>query len=230
MSDIIIKTVGLKKVYEAGRIVAVDDIDVEIKRGEFFCVIGPSGSGKTTFLNLIGALDKPTKGEVILDEIELSKHKNLDSIRASFVGYIFQLHNLIPSLTALENVLVPTKAIKMNGRERLARARELLTLVGLGDRMNAIPSKLSGGERQRVSIARALVNNPKVLLADEPTGNLDSHTGLQIINLIMKIKHEKRLTLVMVTHNLKIAANADRVVEMKDGKFYPCKKEMLRMP
>jgi ABC-type lipoprotein export system ATPase subunit len=229
MSETIIKTVGLRKVYEAGKIVAVDDIDIEIKRGEFFCVIGPSGSGKTTFLNLIGGLDRPTKGEVILDGIELSRHRNLDSVRASFVGYIFQLHNLIPSLTALENVLVPMKAVKMVGKERLARARELLGLVGLGKRLNALPSKLSGGERQRVSIARALANNPKVLLADEPTGNLDSHTGLQIIDLIMKIKCERGLTLVMVTHNLKIAANADRVVEMRDGKFYPCNMEMLKV-
>jgi ABC-type lipoprotein export system ATPase subunit len=179
--------------------------------------MGPSGSGKSTFLNLVGALDVPTSGDVILNGRALSKERNLDAVRAREVGFIFQLHNLIPTLTSIENVEIPMMAVGTQRRARRQRAVELLEGVGLSHRLNSIATRLSGGERQRVSIARALANRPAVILADEPTGDVDSKTGDQIMACIQEARRQSGATLVVVTHNPDVARGADRTIHMKDG-------------
>ncbi len=214
-----VRTVELVKRYEGGEITALDGVSVEIARGEFFCIMGPSGSGKSTFLNLVGALDVPTSGEVFLDGRALSREPDLDRVRAREVGFIFQLHNLIPTLTSLENVEIPMLGLGVRRAERRRRAGELLESVGLGHRTGSVATKLSGGERQRVSIARALANRPGLILADEPTGDVDSRTGEQIMECIHAARRESGATLVVVTHNPDVARGADRTLHMKDGRF-----------
>jgi len=217
MSDATIRTVDLVKRYPGADITALAGVSVEVARGQFFCIMGPSGSGKSTFLNMIGALDTPTSGEVILNGRALSKEPNLDAVRAKEVGFIFQLHNLLPMLTSIENVEIPMMALGVPRRERRARAIELLGSVGLGHRLNSIATRLSGGERQRVSIARALANRPALILADEPTGDVDSKTGDQIMACIQAARKQSNATLVVVTHNPDVARGADRTLHMKDG-------------
>ncbi|MHC4605615.1 MAG: ABC transporter ATP-binding protein [Planctomycetota bacterium] len=214
-----IRTKDLIKHYEDGRIRALDGVTIEIPRGEFLCIMGPSGSGKSTFLNMVGALDHPTSGEVVLNGRALSNEPDLDRVRAQEVGFVFQLHNLMPTLTAVENVEIPMFAVGLPRRERRRRATGLLEKVGLAERLHSIATKLSGGERQRVAIARALANEPSVLLADEPTGDVDSATGAEIMQALLGARGETGATLVVVTHNPDIAADADRLVRMKDGKF-----------
>jgi ABC-type lipoprotein export system ATPase subunit len=179
--------------------------------------MGPSGSGKSTFLNLVGALDVPTSGEIYLNGRALSTEPNLDVVRAREVGFIFQLHNLIPTLTSVENVEIPMMAVGVSRGERKARAVDLLTQVGLSHRLNSVATRLSGGERQRVSIARALANRPGLILADEPTGDVDSKTGEQIMACIHEARRQSGATLVVVTHNPELARGADRTLQMKDG-------------
>jgi ABC-type lipoprotein export system ATPase subunit len=219
MSDATIRTVDLVKRYPGADITALAGVSVEVARGQFFCIMGPSGSGKSTFLNMIGALDTPTSGEVILNGRALSKEPNLDAVRAKEVGFIFQLHNLLPTLTSIENVEIPMMALGVPRRERRARAIELLGSVGLGHRLNSIATRLSGGERQRVSIARALANKPAVILGDEPTGDVDSKTGDQIMACIHEARRQSGATLVVVTHNPDVATGADRTLHMKDGRL-----------
>lgn len=219
MSDPIVRLVELRKHFEGGAIRAVDGVTFEIARGEFVAIVGPSGSGKTTLLNMIGALDHPTSGRVILNGTELTPHTNLDLIRAREIGFVFQLHNLIPTLTAVENVEIPMMALKVPRRNRKARAEELLRRVGVGHRLNSRAASLSGGERQRVAIARALANRPSILLGDEPTGSLDSKTGEEILRLLVELRREEGLTLIIVTHNPELAGAADRVLEIRDGKL-----------
>jgi putative ABC transport system ATP-binding protein len=219
MSDAAIRTVDLVKRYPGADITALAGVSVEVARGQFFCIMGPSGSGKSTFLNMIGALDTPTSGEVILNGRALSKEPNLDAVRAKEVGFIFQLHNLLPMLTSIENVEIPMMALGVPRRERRARAIELLGSVGLGHRLNSIATRLSGGERQRVSIARALSNRPAVILGDEPTGDVDSKTGEQIMACIHEARRQSGATLVVVTHNPDVAIGADRTLHMKDGRL-----------
>ena len=219
MSDAAIRTVDLVKRYPGADITALAGVSVEVARGQFFCIMGPSGSGKSTFLNMIGALDTPTSGEVILNGRALSKEPNLDAVRAKEVGFIFQLHNLLPTLTSIENVEIPMMALGVPRRERRARAIELLGSVGLGHRLNSIATRLSGGERQRVSIARALANQPAVILGDEPTGDVDSRTGEQIMACIHEARRQSGATLVVVTHNPDVATGADRTLHMKDGRL-----------
>ncbi len=215
MSDIVVKTVNISKYYPAEDVCALRSVSLEIAEGEFVAVTGPSGSGKTTLLNMIGALDRPTEGDIFINGIQLSKKRDLDHIRARYIGFVFQLSNLIPSLTALENVQIAM----INGGKSRERARELLKRVSLSDREKHVVTKLSGGERQRVALARALANNPKLILADEPTGNLDSKSGGEVINLLTALQREFNTTLVVVTHNMDIARLAGRVIEMKDGAF-----------
>jgi putative ABC transport system ATP-binding protein len=219
MSDAVIRTVDLVKHYEEGAITALAGVSIEIPRGEFACIMGPSGSGKSTFLNLVGALDHATSGEVFLNGRALSKEPDLDAVRAREVGFIFQLHNLIPTLTSIENVEIPMIGVGAPRAERRRRAEELLEAVGLGHRKRSIATRLSGGERQRVSIARALANRPSVILADEPTGDVDSKTGEQIMECIQEARRQSRATLVVVTHNPELAKGADRALHMKDGRF-----------
>jgi putative ABC transport system ATP-binding protein len=199
-----------------GEVKAVNDVSLEIEKGEFVSIMGPSGSGKTTLLTLIGALDYPTSGNITIEGEQLSHIEDLDTFRSLRVSFIFQFHNLISYLTALENVEIPMQGVKSR-TEKQKKARELLELVGLGERLYHNPSQLSGGERQRVAVARALVNDPPLVLADEPTGELDSKTTLEIIRLMKKINEEKNTTFIVVTHDPEVAKKADRIIFLRDG-------------
>jgi len=209
---------SLVKTFEEGRVKALDGVNLEVREGEFIAIMGPSGSGKTTFLNILGALDRPTSGIVMVDGTDLSKVKNLDEVRAKKIGFVFQLHNLLPVLTARENVEVPMFELGLSNKERVRRAEEFLRLVGLEERIDFVPTKLSGGERQRVAIARALANNPRIILADEPTGNLDSASGDEVVHLLQKLNKEGR-TIILVTHDEEIASHANVIYYMRDGKI-----------
>ena len=195
---------------------AIDSISLAIEKGEFVSIMGPSGSGKTTLLTLIGLLDRPTSGEIVIEGENLSEIKNEDAFRSKRVGFVFQFHNLIEYLTALENVELPLHGLMPKG-EQHKKAQDLLNLVGLKERMHHTPSQLSGGERQKVAVARALVNDPSLVLADEPTGELDSATGSEIIKLMTKINREKGTTFVMVTHDPEMAKKTDKIIFLRDG-------------
>ena len=209
---------GLVKTYDRRRVHALDGLDLEVAADEFLSVTGPSGSGKSTLLHMLGALDRPDSGQVLLDGTDLAAITRLDRVRARSIGFIFQLHNLIPTLTALENVELPLRALGVKRSERAKRARALLEAVDLADRLHHRPTELSGGQRQRVAVARALVNDPKVVLADEPTGDLDQQAGQRIMGLISQLRQARRLTLVLVTHDLALASRAERTVRLLDGK------------
>lgn len=221
MNDVVVRTVGLARRYKMGdtSVDALRGVDLEIARGEFVALVGPSGSGKSTVLNLIGGLDRPSEGEIWIDGAELSAsdEKALTRHRRRHVGFVFQSFNLLPRLTAEENVALPLMFGGVAENERRARARELLERVGLGARLTHRPTQLSGGEQQRVAIARALVGQPALLLADEPTGNLDTTTGVEIMHLLKELNQEHGLTLLVVTHDPEVAAFADRVVRLRDG-------------
>jgi ABC-type lipoprotein export system ATPase subunit len=218
--DYIIETRDLVKLYGDGaQVRALDGVSLQIAAGEFVSVMGPSGSGKSTLLNMLGALDRPTDGQVLIEGQDLGQIKNLDRFRAQTVGFVFQLHNLIPTLTSRENVEVPMRGQSIGSRARRQRARELLELVGLTERRNHLPNQLSGGERQRVAIARSLANRPKLILADEPTGNLDSHSGGEVIALMHKLNHELGTTFIVVTHDEAVARQTDRILIMQDGQI-----------
>lgn len=218
-SEKIIEIKGLKKSYDNGTIKALNGVDLEIKKGEFVSIIGPSGSGKSTLLNMIGALDKGDEGSISVAGIDLMHEKDLSEFRSNQIGFVFQLHNLIPNLTVFENVQIPMLETPVSGKEMEERALELLKSVELEDKLKQRPTKLSGGERQRVAIARALVNHPSIILADEPTGALDSKTGDIILNLLKDLHKKERVTLVMVTHEPYVANMADRIITVFDGKI-----------
>lgn len=222
MINTIVKTENVTKVYGATTIevVALYDLSLEIKEGEFVVIQGTSGSGKTTLLNILGALDRPTSGKVVIDGIDTTRvpEKMLFSIRRTKIGFIFQSYYLIPTLTALQNVLVPVLPVK-NNRHFHQKAEALLELVGLKDRTNHKPEELSGGEQQRVAIARSLILNPKVILADEPTGNLDSHTSSEVMDLMRTVNTEQKTTFIVVTHDARIAQNAGKIVYLEDGRI-----------
>ncbi len=199
---------------------AVHNVDLTVEPGELLAIVGPSGSGKTTLLQLLGAMDRPTGGAVLLEGRDLARlgDGELAKIRLQTVGFVFQQFNLIPTLTAAQNVEVALAPRRLRGWARRKRATELLEAVGLAPRANHLPAQLSGGEQQRVAIARALANEPTLLLADEPTGNLDSKTGEEIVDLLRTISAERGTTVIIVTHDEKIASRADRIVRMKDGR------------
>jgi ABC-type lipoprotein export system ATPase subunit len=209
----------VRRVFEGGRVVALDGVDLRLGRGEFVAVTGPSGSGKTTLLNLMGAMDLPDEGQVIFEGRTIDSRQEMERVRAERIGFVFQMHNLIPTLTALENVEVPMYETRLGGGKRRARARELLELVGLGPRLNFLPNQMSGGERQRVAIARALANHPAILLADEPTGNLDSTNTADIMRLLSELNQTQGTTLIVVTHNSQAARAAHRAITIRDGKI-----------
>lgn len=214
--------IELKKVtksFDDGQIVAMDEVDLDIKKGEFISIMGPSGCGKSTLLNMIGALDSPTTGEVWINGENLSKFKDLSDYRSKKIGFIFQLHNLIPTLTALENVQIPMFESKISKNKRIAKAKKLLKLVGLEDRDDSLPNKLSGGQRQKVAIARALANDPTIIIADEPTGSLDSKSGETVLKLLEQIHHDQDVTVILVTHDQRVGDSADRKIKMLDGKI-----------
>lgn len=217
---IVVETIDLTKIYGDGvGVRALDGVTLTIHAGEFVAVMGPSGSGKSTLLNILGALDRPTAGVCKVNGQDLAKVKDIDRFRSKTVGFVFQLHNLIPTLTSVENVQVPLQEEKMSDAERLKRAESLLQLVGLGDRMHFVPAQLSGGQRQRVAIARALANSPAIILADEPTGNLDSKSTDEIMDLMRRLNREQGTTFIVVTHNPAVARAADRIVTVRDGKI-----------
>jgi putative ABC transport system ATP-binding protein len=206
----------VSKAFEGGRIHALEDASLELQAGEFVSLTGPSGSGKSTLLNLIGALDRPDSGQIIVDG-EALDGRDAAEYRATTVGFVFQFHNLIPTLTALENLQVPMLGRGLTRAERRERAQALLEEVGLGPRERAFPSTLSGGERQRVALARALANEPRLLLADEPTGSLDSETGTQVLQLIEGLRDERGATVLLVTNDDRVAATAERRLRLLDG-------------
>lgn len=215
----IVEIKNLRKSYDDGNIRALDDINLDIKEGEFVSIIGPSGSGKSTLLNVIGALNKADEGQIKVAGIDLMQNKDFSEFRLNKIGFVFQLHNLIPNLTVHENVQTPLIETNISDKDMEKRAADLLNSVDLGNRLNQIPTKLSGGERQRVAIARALVNHPRIILADEPTGALDSKMGDIILNLLREIHKKDNVTLVLVTHEDYVAKSADRVISMMDGKI-----------
>ena len=219
-----IKFENVWKIYKLGtvEVAALRGLSIEIKRGEHLAMMGPSGSGKSTFLHLAGALDRPTRGRVLIEGRDPSKLNDdeLSKLRNRYIGFVFQTFNLIPRLTALENVMLPLVVRGVDGSERRRRAIEALEQVGLGDRINHRPTELSGGEQQRVAIARAIVTRPRIVLADEPTGNLDSVSAKEIVKVLSRLNRELGITVVVVTHDPEVASAARRVVRIRDGVIY----------
>lgn len=207
------------KEYDNGSVKALNGINLDIFEGEFVSIIGPSGSGKSTLLNMLGALDKPTIGKIFIDGIDLVREKDLSDFRKERIGFVFQLHNLIPNLSVSDNVQIPLLATDMSNKDMKRRVDEIIHAVGLEDKKKQRPNKLSGGQRQRVAIARALVNNPSIILADEPTGSLDSKTGDMILDLLMEMHERYNVTLIIVTHDNDIANLAERTIKIKDGQI-----------
>ena len=215
----LVETKDLTRIYKDGaEIRALDNVNIHVSPGELIAVMGPSGSGKSTLLNMIGALDIPTSGKVLIEGQDLQEIKDKDTFRAKKVGFIFQLHNLLPTMTTQENVEVPMIGHE-NPKERKERSEHLLELVGLADRMKHLPNQLSGGQQQRVSAARALANNPPLVLADEPTGNLDTQAGQDFIDLLQNLNESQGTTFLVVTHDPKVARQLNRVLVMADGKI-----------
>ena len=223
MKNTIIKLDNVWKVYKMGdvEVPALRGINIEIKEGEFVSIMGPSGSGKSTAMNMVGALDIPTKGKIFLENHNIANmaESDLAQIRGKTIGFIFQQFNLIQTLTALENVMLPMTFQNISKEKRIKRAQDLLQKVDLLERQHHKPNELSGGQQQRVAIARALANNPKVILADEPTGNLDSKTGINVMHFLQELNEKEGKTIVMVTHDKNISKNAKRTEILKDGKF-----------
>ena len=211
----------LRKVYKIGKekVIALDNINIEIKKGEICCILGTSGSGKSTLLNMLAGLEKPTRGDIIIKKSKVNKlsEKKLAVFRQKYIGFVFQSYNLIPTLTAEENVALPLVFRRMRKGRRSQWSKDMLKLVGLGDRLKHKPTQMSGGQQQRVGIARAFVAKPAVVFADEPTGNLDSRTTIEVLVLMLKIARDNNQTLIIVTHDTEIAEYADRIIQLKDG-------------
>ena len=215
----LLRAIKVCRRYPDGDVNALDDVSLDIHRGEYLAIVGPSGSGKSTLLNLLGALDEPTSGEVFFEGRPLAEWGSLDAFRSQKIGFVFQSFYLLPTLTAAENVQIPMFEGSLKLSERVTRAMELLKSVGLEHRVDHLPTQLSVGERQRVAIARALANRPPLLLADEPTGNLDSRSGAEILNLFDRLHDDQGETLVVITHSNEVAERAQRVVEIRDGRI-----------
>jgi putative ABC transport system ATP-binding protein len=212
---------NLSKIYKAGKndVIALGDVDLAIQTGEFIVLYGRSGSGKSTLLNLISGIDKPTSGIIFADETEVTAmdEHNLTIFRRDNIGFVFQFFNLLPTLTVLENVLLPGQHDSKATPNLRQRGMNLLEQVGIADRWKALPDELSGGQQQRVAIARALINDPKIILADEPTGNLDSETGVHILEILKSLSRENKKTILLATHSLEAARFADRIFQIRDG-------------
>jgi putative ABC transport system ATP-binding protein len=223
VSEAVLKTEKVAKVYLMGKreVQALSDLNLQVNKGEFVAIMGPSGSGKTTLLNVLGCLDKPTAGKVVLDGVDVSKlpEGELYKIRRNKIGFIFQTFNLLPYLSACENVELPMENTKRPKNERRQRARELLKLVGLSGREEHRPQKLSAGEQQRVAIARAMANDPAIILADEPTGNLDTENKYEVVRLLANLNMDRGTTIVIVSHDSHVASHTERVLLLKDGRI-----------
>jgi putative ABC transport system ATP-binding protein len=223
MSEAVLKTENVSRTFTMGKreIQALSDLNLQVNKGEFVAIMGPSGSGKTTLLNVLGCLDKPTRGKVILDGVDVAElpEKKLYKIRRNKIGFIFQTFNLLPYLSAIENVELPMECTKKSKSERREKARKLLGLVGLSGREGHRPQRLSAGEQQRVAIARALANDPAIILADEPTGNLDTENKYEIVRLLANLNINSGTTIVMVTHDSQIATHTERMLLLMDGKI-----------
>jgi len=219
LPECLIRVADVVKHYPNGNVTAVNHVSLSIGRGEYVAIVGPSGCGKSSLLNLIGSLDRPDSGDVFFHDQALSSHPSLDRFRATEIGFVFQAFHLLPTLTALENVQVPMFTQTLSLAQRVERAKELLSIVGMSHRLDALPDRLSIGEKQRVAIARALANKPEVLLADEPTGNLDSHNGKAVMELFDRLHRENGMTLVVITHSDEVANCAQRVIHMRDGQI-----------
>lgn len=223
MAEPVIRVKDLYKIYRIGenRVRALNGVDFNIEKGEFCCIVGTSGSGKSTLLNMLAGLEKPTKGEIVIagEHIEKKSESQLVVFRQAHVGFIFQSYNLLPNMTALENVAMPLTFQGVDKKTRLKRAAAMLKMVGLAKYIKHKPGQMSGGQQQRVGIARALVVNPEIIFADEPTGNLDSNTSLEVMHLIQKIVRKRNQTLVMVTHDNYLAGFGDKVIHIRDGKI-----------
>jgi len=221
MADPLIRIDNLTKVYGMGEtaVHALDGVTLEVMPGELVAIMGPSGCGKSTLLNMLGALDQPTAGEVWVAGENLAQLRNVDRFRAQTVGFVFQLHNLLPTMTALENVEVPMQGQPGGSRSHRERAEHLLELVGLAGRAGHLPNQLSGGQRQRIAVARALANDPKLILADEPTGSLDSQSGEEILALLAELNRDQGTTIIIVTHDRRVAQSTQRIVRMRDGRI-----------
>jgi len=221
MTDLVIETHNLKKIYKMGEVEvrALDGIDIQIERGSIISIMGPSGSGKSTLMNLLGCLDRPSEGEYILDGVNVANMKDdqLADVRNRKVGFVFQSFNLLPRQTSMANVELPLRYAGET-KDRRAKAAQALQAVGLADRMTHKPTELSGGQQQRVAIARALVNNPAIIMADEPTGNLDSKSGREIMELILNLNKTQKTTIIIVTHDQAIAEQTQRIIRLRDGK------------
>ena len=219
----ILEAIALNKIYSVDhqKIVVLNDISLSVEPGEFLVVTGSSGSGKTTLLTLLSGLDKPTSGRVFIDQQDITgaSEDDLAPLRNRMIGFVFQAFHLIPSMSALENIMFPAELQGLGDAE--AKARQLLERVGLSGRADNLPSRLSGGEKQRVSLCRAMINDPKLIFADEPTGNLDSRNGRIVFSQLVEMKNEHGATLIVVTHNTEIASAADRVLVLKDGRLVP---------
>ncbi len=223
-NEIALKTVSLSKVFDsaAGRVVALNDINFTIKKGEFVSIVGPSGSGKSTLLNMIGALDRPTSGKVYIDGIDIFSlnDSQIGMIRNNRIGFIFQSFNLINRTTVQKNVKLPGIIAKMQRDDADFRAIKILEALGIADKKDQKPVNLSGGQQQRVAIARSLINNPSIILADEPTGNLDTKTGEDVFDMLKMLSHKFKRTIIMVTHNPELAESTDRSIVIRDGRIY----------
>jgi ABC-type lipoprotein export system ATPase subunit len=215
----VIRCENVQRQYPDGNVVALKEVNFEIARGENVAIMGPSGSGKSTLLNLLGGLDQPSSGAIWVDGVKLETSAQLDDLRVNKVGFVFQAFHLLPTLTACENVQVPMFEGPLSSAARKKRAVDLLGMVGMGHRMNHLPTMLSAGERQRVAIARSLANEPLMLLADEPTGNLDTATGEAILQLFEQLHAERGMTLVVVTHSPEVGERAHRLIRLRDGQI-----------
>jgi putative ABC transport system ATP-binding protein len=224
---VLLRAENLGRTYSDGEVTALAGVNIVIRQGEYVAIMGPSGSGKSTLLNLLGTLDRPTEGELYFEGKPLSQLQDLDGFRSRKIGFVFQSFYLLPTLTAVENVQIPMFETKVPPRERTRRALELLESVGMGHRANHLPSQLSVGERQRVAIARSLANDPPLMLADEPTGNLDSRSGSDVLDLFDELHHKRGKTLLVITHSEEVAERAQRIIWIRDGHIVNSRAEAL---
>lgn len=211
----------VRKIYRMGeeKVVALDKIDLDVEEGEIICLLGPSGSGKSTLLNMMAGLEKPSKGEIMFRKYPIHKmnENKLAEFRRRFIGFVFQQYNLINTLTALENITMPLLFKGVSKKQRIEEGKKLMTRIGLADRLNHKPTEMSGGQQQRVSIARAFINRPDIIFADEPTGNLDTHTAEDMMTMMTQLVKEEKKTLIIVTHNTELSGYSDRIVHIRDG-------------